>query len=235
MNARILLVDNDTSFATKVEQLLEDDNYCVNIVNSGFSGLRKVRESNPDLLLLSWDLTDISGLEVCQHLRLSGNEVPIMLFNDRDTVSDRVIGLDAGADDYLIKPINSIELSARVRALLRRIRRNRATSVLRLDNLVLDPEAREVYRGDHLINLTAKEFDLLAYFMQNPQRVITRDQILENVWQYEYIGNSNIIEVYIRYLRRKLEAHQEERLIHTIRGVGYMMREPKIKPLPLSA
>ncbi len=235
MNARILLVDNNLHFATEVGQFLEDNNYCVKTTDSGSLGLRTVRNSNPDLLLLNWDLTDVSGLEVCQRLRVGGNRVPIMLLNERDAVSDRVTGLDAGADDYVVKPISLEELSARVRALLRRIRRQQTTNILRLGDLVLDPDTREVYRGNYPIDLTAKEFDLLEYLMRNPQRVITRDQILEQVWQYEYIGNSNIIEVYIRYLRRKLEEYHQERLIHTVRGVGYMMREPQLRPFPLCA
>ncbi|MGJ3248980.1 MAG: response regulator transcription factor [Elainellaceae cyanobacterium] len=235
MNARIVLVENQPDFAQQIEETLQKSNFCVKTAQTGFSGLSALRESRPDAVLLDWTLPDISGLDICRRLRSAGNKIPVILLNESQTISDRVVGLDAGADDYLVKPFSPEELSARVRALLRRVRRMQNTKILKIDDLSLDPDAREVYRGSDPISLTAKEFDLLAYLMEHPHQVITRDQILEHVWQYEYIGSSNIIEVYIRYLRRKLEINQNRRLIHTVRGVGYVLREPRIPAFPLSA
>ncbi|MGJ3251458.1 MAG: response regulator transcription factor [Elainellaceae cyanobacterium] len=235
MNARIVLVENQPDCAQQIEATLQKSNFCVKTVSTGFSGLSALRTSRPDAVLLNWTLPDISGLDICRRLRSAGNNIPIVLLNESQIISDRVIGLDAGADDYIIKPVSSEELSARVRALLRRVRRMQTTKILRIDDLILHPDAREVYRGSDPISLTAKEFDLLAYLMEHPHQVVTRDQILEHVWQYEYVGSSNIIEVYIRYLRRKLEINHERRLIHTVRGVGYVLREPHAHAFPLSA
>jgi DNA-binding response OmpR family regulator len=169
-------------------------------------------------------LPGISGLELCRRLRTTGDKVPIILLTAKDDVSDRVAGLDAGADDYVVKPFSVEELLARVRA---RLRQNQEPNrdLLQFEDLSLNRTTREVYRGDRLIELTAKEFDLLEYLISHPRQVLTRDRILETVWGYDFMGDSNIIEVYVRYLRLKLEANNEKRLIQTIRGVGYVLRD----------
>lgn len=174
-------------------------------------------------------LPGISGLEICHRLRQTGNKVPIILLTAKDEVSDRVAGLDAGADDYVIKPFSIEELLARIRAGLRRDREEN-TDLLVFQDLSLNRATREVYRDRRPIELTAKEFDLLEYLISHPRQVLTRDQILERVWGYDFMGDSNIIEVYVRYLRLKLEARDESRLIQTVRGVGYVLRaETKAK------
>jgi len=169
-------------------------------------------------------LPGLSGVEVCRRLRATGNKVPVILLTARDEVSDRVAGLDAGADDYLVKPFSIEELLARVRAHLRRTQEV-DLDVLQFEDLSLNRRTREVFRGKRAIELTAKEFDLLDYLLSHPRQVYTRDQILERVWGYDFGGDSNIIEVYVRYLRLKLEENNEKRLIHTVRGVGYVLRE----------
>ncbi|HLY67953.1 MAG TPA: response regulator transcription factor, partial [Chloroflexota bacterium] len=176
-----------------------------------------------DLVILDIQLPGMDGLEVCRRLREGGSE-PILMLTARDEVSDRVHGLDSGADDYLVKPFAIEELMARVRALLRR-REPETRSELRFSDLVLDTASREARRGERLIELSAKEFDLLSLFMHNPRRVLTREHILEQAWGYDFYGESNVIEVYVGYLRQKLEANGEARLIHTVRGAGYVLKE----------
>ncbi|TMC59339.1 MAG: response regulator transcription factor, partial [Chloroflexi bacterium] len=179
--------------------------------------------NQPDLVILDLMLPGIDGFEVCKRLR-AADDVPILMLTARDAVTDKVKGLDSGADDYLTKPFNFDELVARVRALLRR-RRPADQAVLRYADLTLDQSTREVRRGSRKIELTTKEFDLLELFLQHPRQVLTRDVIYERIWNYDFGGESNIIEVYIRYLRGKLEAGGELRLIQTVRGVGYALRE----------
>jgi DNA-binding response OmpR family regulator len=169
-------------------------------------------------------LPGLSGLEICRRLRSTGNKVPVILLTARDEVSDRVAGLDAGADDYVVKPFSIEELLARIRAHLRRTQETE-DDILQFEDLSLNHLTHEVYRDKRAIELTAKEFDLLEYLLSNPRQVFTKDQILENVWGYDFMGDSNIIEVYIRYLRLKLEEKGEKRLIQTVRGVGYALRE----------
>ena len=182
------------------------------------------RESRPDLVILDWMLPALSGIEICRRLRTTGDKVPIILLTAKDEVSDRVVGLDAGADDYVVKPFSIEELLARVRAHLRRTQQA-DPDVLQFADLSLNRRTREVYRGKRSIDLTAKEFDLLDYLLTHPRQVITRSRILEQVWGYEFMGDSNIIEVYIRYLRLKLEANNEKRLLQTVRSVGYVLRD----------
>ena len=169
-------------------------------------------------------LPGVSGVEICHRLRQTGDKVPIILLTAKDEISDRVTGLDAGADDYIVKPFSIEELLARIRANLRR-NQEEDGNVLQFADLRLDRSSREVYRSSRRIELTAKEFDLLEYLISHPRQVLTRDQILERVWGYDFMGDSNIIEVYVRYLRLKLEANNESRLIQTVRSVGYVMRE----------
>ncbi|HBE34311.1 MAG TPA: DNA-binding response regulator, partial [Cyanobacteria bacterium UBA11368] len=187
-------------------------------------GLTAARELHPDIILLDWGLPGITGVEICRRLRSTGDKVPIILLTAKEEISDRVAGLDAGADDYVVKPFSIEELLARVRAHLRRTQEPNP-DVLKFADLSLNRSTREVWRGDRSIELTAKEFDLLEYLLAHPRQVLTREQILEKVWGYDFMGDSNIIEVYIRYLRLKLETETAPRLIHTVRGVGYSLRE----------
>ncbi len=224
MKHHILVVEDEAKLAQFIKLELEYENYEVTVSQDGLDGLANAREHNPDLILLDWMLPGISGVEICHRLRQTGDKVPIILLTAKDEISDRVTGLDAGADDYLVKPFSIEELLARIRANLRRNQEEEAT-VLQFGDLRLDRSSREVYRGRRPIELTAKEFDLLEYLMSHPRQVLTRDQILERVWGYDFMGDSNIIEVYVRYLRIKLEANNESRLIQTVRSVGYVMRE----------
>lgn len=222
--AHILVVEDEVKLARFIELELSYEGYQVTLAHDGFTGLTTARDAKPDLIILDWMLPGLSGLEVCRRLRTTGDKVPVVLLTAKDEVSDRVAGLDAGADDYVVKPFSIEELLARVRAHLRRVQET-DPDVLQFEDLILNRQTREVYRGDRAIELTAKEFDLLDYLMTHPRQVITRDRILEQVWGYDFMGDSNIIEVYIRYLRLKLEANQEKRLIQTVRGVGYVLRD----------
>jgi two-component system response regulator MprA len=181
------------------------------------------RDNHPDLVVLDWMLPGMDGLEVCHRLR-TGGEVPIVMLTAKDTIQDRVQGLDAGADDYLVKPFNLDELLARVRALLRRTQVKRIP-VLEFADLKLDTGSRQASRGERMISLTAKEYELLDLFMRHPRQVLTREVIFDRVWGYDFGGESNVLEVYIRYLRQKLEDGGEDRLLQTVRGVGYVIRE----------
>ncbi len=224
MTHHILVVEDETKLAQFIELELKYEGYEVSVAYDGLAGLGAARESNPDLVILDWMLPGISGPEICRRLRSTGNQVPIILLTAKDEVSDRVSGLDAGADDYVVKPFSVEELLARVRANLRR-NQTEDPNILQFDDLSLNHSTREVYRGQRLIELTVKEFDLLEYLLAHPRQVLTREQILERVWGYDFMGDSNIIEVYIRYLRLKLEANNEKRLVQTVRGVGYVLRD----------
>ncbi len=224
MTSHILVVEDEAKLAQFIELELKYEDYQVTVATDGLAGLAAARECHPDLILLDWMLPGISGLEICRRLRLTGDKVPIILLTAKDEVSDRVAGLDSGADDYIVKPFSIEELLARIRAHLRRTQEEE-TDLLQFADLRLNRSTREVYRDNRSIELTAKEFDLLEYQISHPRQVLTRDQILERVWGYDFMGDSNIIEVYIRYLRLKLEANNEKRLIQTVRGVGYVLRE----------
>jgi two-component system OmpR family response regulator len=223
MSAQILVVEDEEKLAKFIEQELQYEGYAVTVARDGMAGITAVREATPDLILLDWMLPGISGLEICKRLRLTGVRIPIVLLTAKDEISDRVAGLDAGADDYIVKPFSLEELLARVRAHLRRTQEE-DPNLLQFADLQLNRSTREVFRGSRAIELTAKEFDLLEYLLSHPRQVLTRDQILERVWGYDFLGDSNIIEVYVRYLRLKLEAQGENRLIQTVRGVGYALR-----------
>ncbi len=224
MAVHILVIEDEVKLARFVELELQYEGYQVTIAPDGLTGLTRIRELQPDLVILDWMLPGLSGVDICRRLRSTGTDVPVILLTAKDEIGDRVVGLDAGADDYLVKPFNIEELLARVRVQLRRLQKEDRDR-LWFEDMRLDRRSREVKRGDRAIELTAKEFDLLEYLMLHPRQVLTRDQILEKVWGYDFMGDSNIIEVYIRYLRLKLEAHQEKRLIQTIRGVGYVLRD----------
>jgi DNA-binding response OmpR family regulator len=226
MSDRILLVEDDPKLAKFIESELSLEGYHVTVAPNGLDGLMMARDAQPDLLILDWMLPGISGLDICLRLRSTGVQVPIIMLTAKDEVPDRVTGLNAGADDYVTKPFSMEELLARVKARLRRTQTNDPDQ-LEFEDLILNGLTREVYRDSLLIELTAKEFDLLEFMLQNPRQVITRDRILEKVWGYDFMGESNIIEVYIRALRIKLEVSNSKRLLHTVRGVGYVLREQK--------
>ncbi|MBD2329302.1 response regulator transcription factor [Alkalinema sp. FACHB-956] len=224
MNEHILVVEDDPKLAEFIQIELGLEGYQVTVATNGIEGLAIAREAKPDLVILDWMLPGISGLDVCLRLRNTGIQVPIVMLTAKDEIPDRVMGLNAGADDYVTKPFSIEELLARVKA---RLRRNHPaeTEMLVFEDLTLNRLTREVYRNRQLIELTAKEFDLLEFMLRHSRQVITRDQILETVWGYDFMGESNIIDVYIRALRIKLEANNPKRLLHTVRGVGYVLRE----------
>ncbi len=221
--AHILVVEDEEKLAKFVRLELGYEGYKVTVANDGLSGLMAARDTEPDLVLLDWMMPGLSGVEVCRRLRATGATMPVILLTAKDGIEDRVAGLDAGADDYVVKPFSIEELLARVRAHLRRNHPD-SSEIFQFADLTLSRKTREVKRSDRPIELTAKEFDLLDYLISHPKQVLTRDRILEEVWGYDFMGDSNIIEVYIRYLRLKLEAENEGRLIQTVRGVGYVMR-----------
>lgn len=224
MSARILVIEDDEGILKFLRRGLAYEGYQVDTATDGNAGLAIARNTPPDLVVLDLMLPGIDGLEVCRRLR-AGGPVPIIILTAKDTVNDRVIGLDMGADDYMVKPFNLDELLARIRALLRRSQPSRP-QILRFGDLSLDTGTRQASRGNRSIALTAKEYELLELFMRHPRQVLTRDVIFDRVWGYDFGGESNIIEVYIRYLRQKLETEGETRLLHTVRGMGYVLREP---------
>jgi two-component system response regulator MprA len=224
---RILVVDDDRAVRESLRRSLTFNGYSVDLAVDGVDALEKTQQQRPDALVLDVMMPRLDGLEVCRRLRSTGDDLPILVLTARDSVSERVAGLDAGADDYLPKPFALEELLARLRALLRRTVVDSASSTapLRFADLTLDPVTREVTRGGRPISLTRTEFALLEMLMANPRRVLTRTRILEEVWGYDFPTSGNALEVYIGYLRRKTEADGEPRLIHTSRGVGYVLRE----------
>lgn len=222
-SSRILVVEDDPNLMTLIVNELGVEGYQVNSAADGIDGLNQIRPTRPDLIILDWMLPGLSGLDLCQRLRQTGDITPVIMLTARDAVPDRVAGLNAGADDYLIKPFSLQELLARVKVQLRKLEPE-VGRLLTCDNLELNPRAREVHRGGKPIQLTAKEFDLLEYLCTHPRQVLSREQILKDVWGYDFLGESNIIEVYIRALRLKTESVDPSRLIHTVRGVGYVLR-----------
>lgn len=221
---KILIVDDDPKIRTVVRRGLAYEGYRVVEAASGQEGLDKAREHLPQLVILDVMMPGLDGLEVTRRLRAGGDEVAILMLTARDEVKDRVEGLETGADDYLVKPFNFEELLARVHALLRR-RTTPGGEVLRFADLEFDVDAREARRGDRRIELTTTEYNLLLLFMRHPRKVLTRDVIMDHVWSYDFEGESNVLEVYIRYLRGKLEAEGESRLLHTVRGAGYVLKD----------
>jgi len=223
MNERILIIEDDPAILKLLQRGLAYEGYLVDIATDGRSGLNLSRDHHPDLVILDWMLPGMDGLEVCRRLRIGGS-LPILMLTAKDTIQDRVQGLDAGADDYMVKPFNLDELLARIRALLRRTQTERI-QIYKFADLTLDTGSRQVSRSERLVHLTAKEYELLELFLRHPRQVLTREVIFDRVWGYDFGGESNVLEVYIRYLRQKLEAGDEQRLIHTVRGVGYVLRE----------
>jgi two-component system, OmpR family, response regulator MprA len=223
MRELILIIEDEEKILNFLRRGLIYEGYRVETAMDGTSGLAAARDNPPDLVILDLMLPGIDGLEVCRRLRAAGS-VPILMLTAKDAVADRVQGLDAGADDYLVKPFALDEVLARLRALLRRARPE-APEILSFADLRLDTGTHQAFRGDRPIELTAKEYELLELFLQHPRQVLTREVIYDRVWGYDFGGESNIIEVYVRYLRQKTEAGGEPRLLHTVRGVGYVLRE----------
>jgi len=219
----LLLIEDDDGIVRFLSRALTYEGYQVDVAKDGETGLALARANMPDLVILDWMLPGMDGIEVARRLRAMG-DVLILMLTAKTSVADRVQGLDMGADDYMVKPFNMDELLARIRALLRRSRQEEP-KVYRFADLELDTGTHEARRGERVIPLTAKEYELVELFMRHPRQVLTREQIYEQVWQYDFGAASNLLEVYIRYLRRKLEEGGEPRLIHTLRGVGYVLRE----------
>jgi two-component system response regulator MprA len=224
MNERILIIEDDQAIVRVLKRSLTYEGYQVDAAYDGEEGINLYKRIKPDLLILDWMLPGMNGLEVCDRLRASEENVPILMLTAKDNTQDRVYGLDAGVDDYMVKPFELEELTARVRALLRRTKADRST-VLEFGDLKLNTSTRMAERQGRTISLTAKEYDLLELFLRHPRQVLTREVIFDRVWGYDFGGESNVLDVYIRYLRQKLEENGEPRLIYTARGVGYVLRE----------
>jgi two-component system response regulator MprA len=226
MRPHILVVDDDDKIISLLRRSLAFEGYEVATASNGLEGLKLMITSDPNLLILDVMMPQVDGWEVCRRVREGGSTVPILMLTAKDDITDRVKGLDLGADDYLVKPFALEELLARVRALLRRKsdKIEESTSRLQFEDLILDLDSREAGRSGRRIDLTAKEFDLLLLLMQNPRRVLTRDTIMDKIWGYDYSGESNVLEVYIAMLRQKTEDGTDKRLIQTVRGTGYVLR-----------
>ena len=227
---RILVVDDDQAVRESLRRSLEFNGYAVALAGDGAEALAAIGQGAPDALVIDVMMPRLDGLETTRALRAAGNDLPILVLTARDSVGDRVEGLDAGADDYLTKPFALEELLARLRALLRRVHTpadldDTDSETLRFADLTLNPATREVRRGERAIDLTRTEFSLLEMFLHRPRRVLERSFILEEVWGYDFPTTANSLEVYVGYLRRKTEAEGEPRLLHTVRGVGYVLRE----------
>jgi two-component system response regulator MprA len=227
---RILVVDDEPAVREALERILRFEGFDVAMAGNGREAVRSQAIAPADAVLLDVLMPELDGLEVCRRMRDTGDRTPVLMLTARDEVGDRVAGLEAGADDYLPKPFALEELLARVRALLRRSGWSDQRDVLRFDDLELDPHAHEARRGDRLIELTRTEFLLLELFLHHPRQVLTRSQIFDNVWGYDFGPASNSLDVYVGYLRRKTEAAGEPRLLHTVRGVGYVLRAPRPQP-----
>ena len=222
---KILVVDDDKAVRDSLQRALVLEGYEVELAPDGTTAVKSLTQSAPDAVILDLQLPDIDGLEVCRRLRTLGDRTPVLMLTARDALNDRVEGLDAGADDYLVKPFELDELFARLLALLRRRAPVTDGEILRFEDLALDLTTREAKRGDRLIELTKIEFDLLEMFLLHPRQVLTRELILDQVWGYDFDSGTNSLAVYVGYLRRKTEEDGENRLIQTVRGVGYVLKE----------
>ncbi|HEX3393872.1 MAG TPA: response regulator transcription factor [Acidimicrobiales bacterium] len=226
---QILVVDDEPSIVDAVATTLRYEGFDVRVANSGRAALNQIQESPPDLIVLDIMLPDLDGLEVTRRLGSDGIKVPVLFLTARDSVDDKVAGLTVGGDDYVTKPFSLAEVVARARAILRRTSAApKGDGKLRFGDLVMDEDSREVCRGDVPIRLTATEFNLLRFFMLNPRRVLSKAQILDNVWHYDFGGDPSVVETYVSYLRKKLERHGPP-MIETFRLVGYALREPALR------
>ena len=225
MNAEplVLVVDDDEDIRTALERALRLEGFAVQVASGGHAALEMVEKERPGVMVLDVVMPDLSGISVVSRLRARGDEIPICILSARDEVEDRVAGLEAGADDYVVKPFDIGELAARLRALLRRLP-SAGGDPVRVGDLVVDPARRAVHRGGRPIDLTRREFDLLEELARNRNVVLSRDQLLEKVWGYDFAVDGNVVDVFVGYLRRKLEAEGEPRMIHTVRGVGFVLR-----------
>jgi two-component system, OmpR family, response regulator MprA len=221
---RVLVVDDEPAVRSALERALRLHGFEVSLAEDGEEGLAAVEADSPDAVVLDVLMPRLDGIAACRRLRAQGDRTPVLMLTARDAVADRVTGLDAGADDYLVKPFALEELLARLRALVRRS--NGGDGPLRFADVVLDPGTRDVRRGERRLELTRTEFNLLELFLRNPRQVLPRSLVFERVWGYDFGPSSNALEVYVGYLRRKLEADGEPRLLQTVRGVGYQLREP---------
>jgi two-component system response regulator MprA len=223
--ARVLIVDDDPKLLKMLQRTLSYEGFHVLAATNGNEALAEVQARRPDVVVLDWLMPGLDGLGVVERLRAAGDQTLILMLTARDAVENRVAGLETGADDYLVKPFAPAELLARIHALLRRPAVNITDQALAYADLYLDPVTRETRRGDRAFDLTTKEFDLLRYLLRHPRQVLLREQILQEVWGYDFGGDDNVLEVYVGYLRKKTEAGGEPRLIQTVRGVGYVLRE----------
>jgi len=224
MSEKILIIEDDSQIARFIELELKHEGFEVDKIDNGYDGLNKIKENDYDLLLLDLMLPGIDGIELCDKIR-DFSDIPIIMLTAKSELEDKVKGLDIGADDYLTKPFEIEELLARIRALLRRKRGDvESANILKTDNLEVNLDAHTVKRKDKKIELTKKEYDLLVYLIENEGIVVSRDKLLNNVWGYDYTGETNIVDVYIRYLRSKVDDPFDKKLIQTVRGVGYVLR-----------
>jgi two-component system response regulator MprA len=221
----ILVIDDDAKIVSLLRRALSYEGYTVRTALTAGAGLSSARDEPPNLVVLDLMLPDLDGYEVCRRLR-SVSDMPILMLTARDEIDDRVRGLDEGADDYMVKPFALQELLARVRVALRRSHAQADPVVLRFEDLALDTATREATRSGRTIQFSTKEYQLLSLFLRHPRQVLTRDVIMDQVWGYDYSGESNVLEVYVGYLRQKLEANGEPRLINTMRGSGYVLKSP---------
>ncbi|MDF2924294.1 MAG: DNA-binding response regulator [Paenibacillaceae bacterium] len=227
MREKVIVIDDDEKITSMLRRSLTFEGYDVVSAGDGQEGLRRILEHEPRVIILDVMMPKVDGWEVCRRIRDGGIHTPVLMLTAKDEISDRVKGLDMGADDYLVKPFALEELLARIRVLLRRKGPEaapQASNQIQYEDLLLDMDTREVFRAGHLIELTTKEFDLLHLFMMNPRRVLSRDIIMEKVWGYDYSGESNVMEVYIALLRQKTEEYGGKRIIQTVRGAGYVLR-----------
>jgi two-component system response regulator MprA len=220
---RVLVVDDEMAVRTSLHRALNLERYDVDLAEDGRQALERIAAARYDAVVLDVSMPTLDGLEACRRMRAAGDRTPVLMLTARDSVDDRVAGLDAGADDYLVKPFALRELQARLRALLRRI--DGPTDELRFGDLRLEPATRDVWRGDRRLELSRTEYALLELFLRHPRQVLERSVVFEQVWGYDFGATSNVLGVYMGYLRRKTEAQGEPRLLHTMRGVGYILRE----------
>ncbi|SEQ55268.1 response regulator transcription factor [Piscibacillus halophilus] len=224
----ILVIEDEEKIARVLELELGYEGYTVSKAHSGYDALELYRSQTWDLILLDIMLPEMSGIELLRRIRKNDTHTPILLLTAKGSTEDKVTGLDLGANDYITKPFEIEELLARIRAALRQVQTNQVEAEdewLSFENLKLNQTTREVYRGERFIELTPREFDLLVYFLNHKRQVLTRDQILDQVWGFDYVGDTNVVDVYVRYLRKKIDAEQDHDLIHTVRGVGYVLKD----------